>query len=101
MWVYASNCHSIACLTHSKYNSKHSTTYEADGQDFNITYGSGSVTGYVSKDVCSIGDNISAKMSFGEIQKVKGKTFLVSQMDGIIGLAYDQISVDKLPTFMS
>jgi saccharopepsin len=39
-------------------------------------------------------------MSFGEIQKVKGKTFLVSQMDGIIGLAYDTISVDKLPTFI-
>merc|ERR1712109_372134 len=36
----------------------------------------------------------------GEIQKVKGKTFLVSQMDGIIGLAYDTISVDKLPTFI-
>jgi len=100
LWVYASNCHSIACLTHSKYNSKKSTTYEKDGQDFDITYGSGSVKGYVSKDVCKIGDNISAKMSFGEIQKVKGKTFLVSQMDGIIGLAYDTISVDKLPTFI-
>merc|ERR1711981_44041 len=54
-----------------------------------------------SKDVCKISDNVSATMSFGEIQKVKGKTFLVSKMDGIIGLAYDQISVDKLPTFMS
>ena len=39
-------------------------------------------------------------MGFGEIQKVKGATFLVSQMDGIIGLGYDQISVDKLPTFI-
>ena len=101
LWVYASNCHSIACLTHSKYNSKHSTTYEKDGQAFDITYGSGSVSGYVSKDVCKISDGVSATMSFGEIQKVKGKTFLVSQMDGIIGLAYDQISVDKLPTFMT
>ena len=101
LWVYASNCHSIACLTHSKYNSKKSTTYEKDGQAFDITYGSGSVSGYVSKDTCKISDNVSATMSFGEIQKVKGKTFLVSKMDGIIGLAYDQISVDKLPTFMS
>ena len=101
LWVYSSKCHSVACLTHSKYNAKKSSSYVADGQDFNITYGSGSVEGFVSKDTCKITDDISAEMSFGEIQKVKGKTFLVSQMDGIIGLAYDQISVDHLPTFMN
>jgi len=39
-------------------------------------------------------------MGFGEIQKVKGSTFLISQMDGIIGLAFDTISVDTLPTFV-
>ena len=101
LWVYSSKCHSVACLTHSKYKAKSSSTYEEDGQAFDITYGSGSVKGFVSKDVCTIGDDISAKMSFGEIQSVKGATFLVSQMDGIIGLAFDQISVDTLPTFMT
>ena len=100
LWVYSKHCWSVACFTHSTYNSKKSTTYEKDGQDFDITYGSGSVKGFVSKDVAKVGD-ISATMSFGEIQHVKGSTFLVSQMDGILGLAYDQISVDKLPTFMS
>merc|ERR1712156_1063394 len=30
-----------------------------------------------------------------------GITFLVSQMDGIIGLGWDTISVDGLPTFMT
>jgi len=101
LWVYSHKCLSPACLTHSKYNEKQSTTYEADGSDFNITYGSGSVSGFVSKDVCKFTDDITAKMSFGEIQKVKGSTFLVSQMDGIIGLAFDTISVNHLPTFMS
>jgi len=101
LWVYSSKCFSAACLTHSKYNHKKSTSYEEDGQDFDITYGSGSVKGFVSKDVAKFTDDITATMSFGEIQSVKGKTFLVSQMDGIIGLAFDQISVDKLPTFMS
>ena len=101
LWVYSSKCHSVACLTHSKYKAKSSSTYEEDGQDFDITYGSGSVKGFVSKDVCTIGDDIATKMSFGEIQSVKGATFLVSQMDGIIGLAFDQISVDHLPTFMT
>merc|ERR1719230_854957 len=99
LWVYSENCHSVACRTHNKYNPSSSTTYEADGQDFDITYGSGSVKGYTSKDTAKVGD-ISAPMTFGEIQKVKGATFLVSQMDGIIGLAYDTISVDGLKTWI-
>lgn len=101
LWVYSSKCFSAACLTHSKYNEKTSTTYVADGEVFDITYGSGSVKGFVSKDNVNITGDISAPMSFGEIQSVKGSTFLVSQMDGIIGLGFDSISVDKLPTFMS
>merc|ERR1719482_2049373 len=40
-------------------------------------------------------------MGFGEITKVNGPTFYVSQMDGIVGLAYDQISVNGIPTFMT
>jgi len=100
LWVYSSKCHSVACLTHSKYNSSKSSTYTADGQDFDITYGSGSVEGFVSRDQAKINGDIVAEMGFGEIQKVKGSTFLISQMDGIVGLGYDQISVDKLPTFI-
>lgn len=40
-------------------------------------------------------------MGFGEISKVSGPTFYVSQMDGIIGLAFDEISVNGIPTFMT
>lgn len=101
LWVYSSKCHSAACLTHSKYNSDKSSSYEADGQVFDITYGSGSVKGFVSKDVCKVTDDITATMGFGEIQHAKGSTFLISKMDGIIGLGFDTISVDTLPTFMS
>lgn len=38
-------------------------------------------------------------MQFGEVKSVSGATFYISQMDGIIGLGYDTISVDSLPTF--
>ena len=101
LWVYSSNCHSAACLTHSKYNSSESDSYVADGSDFNITYGSGSITGFTSQDTAKITEDITATMGFGEIQKVKGSTFLISQMDGIIGLGFDTISVNHLPTFMT
>merc|ERR1712226_334355 len=39
-------------------------------------------------------------MTFGEIKKTSGAMFLVSSLEGIIGLAYDTISVDKLPVFI-
>ena len=46
-----------------------------------------------------IGDDIEASMSFGEITIANGTSFLVSPMSGILGLAYDTISVNNLPTF--
>lgn len=72
----------------------------ADGQDFIIHYGSGGVNGKVSHDITRLGD-VSAMMGFGEVKSVSGITFYVSQMDGILGLAYDSISVDGLPSFMT
>mmetsp|Transcript_7433 Transcript_7433/g.12561 ORF Transcript_7433/g.12561 Transcript_7433/m.12561 type:complete len:362 (-) Transcript_7433:101-1186(-) len=100
LWVYSSKCYSIPCWTHPTFKSSKSSTYETDGQAFDITYGSGSVKGTVGKDVAVIGDDISSKMSFGEITGVSGVSFLASQMSGILGLAYNTISVDGLPTFM-
>jgi hypothetical protein len=42
----------------------------------------------------------SPEMKFGEITHVSGMAFYVSKLSGILGLAYDTISVNKLPTFM-
>jgi len=39
-------------------------------------------------------------MKFGEITSVSGLAFYVSQLSGILGLAYDSISVGHLPTFL-
>jgi hypothetical protein len=99
LWLYSQHCWSLPCWYHPKYDSKKSSTYKSDGQKFDIQYGSGSVGGTVSRDVAKIGD-IEAEMGFGEITKVSGMSFYVSQMSGILGLAYDTISVDGLKTFM-
>jgi saccharopepsin len=99
LWLYSKSCHSIACLRHSRYSSKNSSTYVADGADFEIQYGSGGVKGFQSKDVVTMGD-AHATMSFGEIKNTSGAMFLVSQLEGILGLAYDTISVNKLPVFI-
>ena len=100
LWVYSHSCWAVPCWTHPTFDSSKSTSYQKDGQAFDITYGSGSIKGTVGKDVAKIADDITATMGFGEVTKVSGASFLASKMSGIIGLAYNTISVDKLDTFM-
>ena len=40
------------------------------------------------------------EFQFGEAYDASGVTFLASELDGILGLAYSSISVDRLPTFI-
>jgi hypothetical protein len=99
LWLYSKKCMAVPCWYHTLYDSAASSTYTKDGSAFDISYGSGSIKGFVSKDVATLGD-ISAPMSFGEITGVSGMAFYASQMSGILGLAYDSISVDNLKTWL-
>ncbi len=100
LWMYSSNCWAVPCFYHDKYDSSKSGSYKADGRPFKITYGSGSIDGFVSTDTAKLGDSTATGFAFGEVNSVSGIAFLASQMSGILGLAYDTISVDKLPTFV-
>jgi hypothetical protein len=99
LWVYSSKCWALVCLYHTKYDSSKSSTYKKNGEKFAITYGSGSISGTVSEDVSNLG-GADATIGFGEITSVSGLAFYASQMSGILGLAYDTISVDHIPTFV-
>jgi len=99
VWVYSADCWSVPCWTHKTYDSADSSTYVANGAAFEIEYGSGGIKGTQSQDVVTLG--YPATMGFGEITSVSGVTFYVSQMDGIIGLAYDTISVNNIPTWLT
>src|SRR6266446_7145755 len=69
LWVPSVQCTSIACFLHTKYDSKASSTYKANGSEFSIQYGSGSMEGFVSNDVLSIGDLIIKGQDFAEATK--------------------------------
>ena len=77
LWVYSQKCWAIPCFTHAKYDSSKSSTYVKNGEKFDITYGSGSISGTVSEDVAHFGDS-SSKMGFGEITSVSGLAFYAS-----------------------
>lgn len=96
LWVPSTDCSSLACYLHSKYDHGASSTYKANGSDFAIRYGSGSLEGYVSQDTLQLGDLIIPKQDFAEATSEPGLAFAFGKFDGILGLAYDTISVDKI-----
>lgn len=96
LWVPSSECSSLACYLHSKYDHGSSTTYKSNGSEFSIQYGSGAVSGYVSTDSLTLGDLIIPEQDFGETTSEPGLVFAFGKFDGILGLAYDTISVNKI-----
>ncbi|PNS20733.1 Vacuolar protease A [Sphaceloma murrayae] len=102
LWVPSSDCGSIACYLHSKYDHSDSSSYKKNGSDFAIRYGSGAVEGYISQDTVQIGDLKIKNQLFGEATSEPGLAFAFGRFDGILGLGYDTISVNGIvPPFYS
>lgn len=96
LWVPSKECTSIACYLHSTYDSGASSTYKANGTEFEIHYGSGSLSGFVSQDTVTIGDLSIKNQDFAEATKEPGLAFAFGRFDGILGLGYDTISVNRM-----
>lgn len=96
LWVPSSQCSSIACYLHNKYDSSASSTYKKNGSDFSIQYGSGSLSGFVSEDTVEIGDLKIKNQLFAEATNEPGLAFAFGRFDGILGLGYDTIAVNKI-----
>lgn len=102
LWVPSTKCNGVACLKQHKYDSTKSSTYTADGEKFNITYGSGSLSGFLSEDVVEMGAVTVKNQKFAEATTLPGLAFIVGKFDGICGLAFQRISVDGVtPPFFS
>jgi len=96
LWVPSSECGSIACYLHAKYDSSSSSTYKSNGTSFDIQYGSGSLSGFVSQDTVTIGDITIKGQDFAEATSEPGLAFAFGRFDGIMGLGYDSISVNRI-----
>jgi cathepsin D len=97
LWVPSSKCTTAACVPHKKYDSSKSATYVEDGRALSIQYGSGAITGFLSKDQVSFGGLDAQDFVFGEVTSLTAN-FAVAHFDGILGMAWPKIAVDQVPT---
>jgi len=87
----------------NKYDDSKSSSYKEDGGDFNIMYGSGSVSGFFSVDDVILADDITVSAQrFAEVQDAGGLglAYAFGKFDGILGLGFTSISIDSTPTVM-
>eukprot|EP00339_Tiarina_fusa_P017857 CAMPEP_0117054318 /NCGR_PEP_ID=MMETSP0472-20121206/37651_1 /TAXON_ID=693140 ORGANISM="Tiarina fusus, Strain LIS" /NCGR_SAMPLE_ID=MMETSP0472 /ASSEMBLY_ACC=CAM_ASM_000603 /LENGTH=398 /DNA_ID=CAMNT_0004769873 /DNA_START=40 /DNA_END=1236 /DNA_ORIENTATION=+ len=99
--VGCSHCGNPIFGRKSKYDHESSTTYAEDGADFEIMYGSGSVSGYFSEDAVTLADDIVIEgQKFAEVQDAGGlgMAYALGKFDGILGLGFTSISVGGAPT---
>ncbi|XP_047096298.1 aspartic proteinase-like [Lolium rigidum] len=98
LWVPSSKCYfSIACYLHPRYKSSKSSTYKADGETCQISYGSGAISGFFSNDNVLVGELVVKNQKFIETTRESSVSFIVGKFDGILGLGYPDISVGEAP----
>ncbi|KAJ8767712.1 hypothetical protein K2173_020652 [Erythroxylum novogranatense] len=96
LWVPSSKCLlSITCFFHSKFRARLSRTYTKIGIPCKIKYGSGSISGFFSKDYIKVGNGIIKDQEFVEITREGFLSFLCTQFDGVLGLGFQEIAVGQ------
>ena len=105
LWVPKTQCQNCGYwFIHggkSKFDKTKSTTYQEDGSDFHIQYGSGDVKGYFSVDTVTLADDIIVKnQKFAEVQNAGGLGvgYIMGKFDGILGLGFEGLSLGGAAT---
>ncbi|GMI30097.1 hypothetical protein TeGR_g4557, partial [Tetraparma gracilis] len=95
LWVASKDCSSSNCRKHPKYDSSTSDSYAVNGTVFDIEYGSGACTGFLSQDTLQVGGLELPEQIFAEITDAggMGAGYALGKFDGILGLAFDELAV--------
>ncbi|KRJ99576.1 uncharacterized protein Dyak_GE13586, isoform B [Drosophila yakuba] len=98
LWVPSATCASrmVACRVHNRYFAKRSTSHQVRGDRFAIHYGSGSLFGFLSTDTVRVAGLEIRDQTFAEATEMPGPIFLAAKFDGIFGLGYRSISMQRI-----
>lgn len=97
-WIMGSDCISKPCASHNTFGARDSSTLGLTDSKFNLTYGTGTVSGLIANDSVSMA-GFSIPLSFGLATTVSDE-FLTYPMDGILGLGRPALKVMESPTVM-
>lgn len=75
------------------YNASSSSTYVKDARTFEITYGSGQMSGFISRDTLRVGQLTATNVPFAEETFELGLHLDDAMFDGILGLGFPKLSV--------
>lgn len=95
-WVMGSGCKSHVCSEHTTLGLSDSTSLKVSSNDFDLTYGTGSVSGFTATDTVGIA-GISVSLPFGLASEVSDD-FSTYPMDGILGLGPPASKAMGFPT---
>lgn len=105
LWVPKVNCKNCGYWFinggKSKYDDAKSTSYEVDGSDFHIQYGSGDVHGFFSLDSVTLADDIVITgQKFAEVDDAGGLGvgYVMGKFDGILGLGFEGLALGDART---
>ena len=100
VWVYNEDCDAVACYIHKKFMYHDSKTFKSDSEHpFVLHYGSGGISGVQAFDDVRLGSTEAEGFHLGLVNEADGVAFLASDMCGIIGLAWPEISMYQMPVY--
>ena len=93
-WVMGDSCASSACQNHNTFGSQESTTLNTTNETWNVSYGTGTVSGNLASDTVAFA-GYSVELGFG-LATQASNDFNNYPMDGILGMG--RPSSDELGT---
>ncbi|XP_015197906.1 pepsin A-like [Lepisosteus oculatus] len=91
LWVPSVYCSSAACGNHDRFNPARSSTFRYTSQTLSISYGTGSMTGFLGYDTVTVAGIAIRNQIFG-LSQTEADFEYYMPYDGILGMAFPSIS---------